>query len=95
MQIDFSGAVDRVNHHDIFYKLRSVGIGGSVFSISKQFLSNRLQNVMVDGYRSKLVYIVSGVPQGSVLNPLLSLLYTSELFTILENKLIDYLPQPL
>ena len=45
---------------------------------------------MVDGCRSKLVNVVSGVPQGSVLGPLLFLLYTSELFSVLENKLIGY-----
>ena len=45
---------------------------------------------MVDGSRSKLVNVVSGVPQGSVLGPLLFLLYTSELFSVLENKLIGY-----
>ena len=45
---------------------------------------------MVDDCRSKLVNVVSGVPQGSVLGPLLILLYTSELFPILENKLIGY-----
>ena len=45
---------------------------------------------MVDGCRSKLVNVVSGVPQGSDLGPLLYLLYTSELFSILENKLIGY-----
>ena len=45
---------------------------------------------MVDGCRSKLVNVVSGVPQGCVLGPLLFLLYTSELFSILENKLLGY-----
>ena len=79
VQIDFSAAFDRVNHLDILYKLCSVG----VLSILIQFLSNRSQQVMVDACRSKLVNVVSGVPQGNVLGPLLFLLYTSELFSIL------------
>ena len=59
-----------------------------MLSILTQFLSNRSQHVMVDGCRGKLVNIVLGVPQGSVLGPLLFHLYTSEHFSILENKLI-------
>ena len=90
VQIDFSAAFDRVNHLSILYKLCSVAIGGYVLSILTQFLSNRSQQVMVDGCRSKLVNAVSGVPQGSVFDPLLFLLYTSELFSILKNKLIGY-----
>ena len=49
---------------------------------------------MVDGCRSKLVNVVSGVPQGRVLGPLLFLLYASELFSILENELIGYADEP-
>ena len=80
MQIDFSTAFDWVNHLGILYKLCSVGIGGSVLSILTEFLSNRSQKVMVDGCRSKLVNVVSGVLQGSVLGPLMFLLYMSEFF---------------
>ena len=61
-----------------------------MLSILTQFRSNRSQHVLVDGCRSKPVNVVSGVPQGSVLGPLLFPLYTSELFCILENKLISY-----
>ena len=61
-----------------------------MLSILTQFLSDRSQHVMVDGCRSQLVNVVSGVPQVRVLGPLLFLLYTSELHSILENKLITY-----
>ena len=89
VQIDFNAAFDRVNHQGILYKLCSMGIGGSVLSILTQFLSNRSQHVMVDSC-SKLVNVVSGVTHSSVFGPLLFLQYTSELFSIWENKLICY-----
>ena len=85
VQIDFNAAFDRVNHQLILFKLCSVEVGGSVLSVLTQFLSNRSQYVVVDGCRR-----LSGVPQGSVLGPQLSLLYTTELFSIVENKLYDY-----
>ena len=61
-----------------------------MLSILTLFLSNRSQHVMVDCCWNKLVNVVSDVSQGSVLGPLLSLLYTSEHFSILENKMISY-----
>ena len=61
-----------------------------MLSVLTQFLSNRSQYVVVDGCRNKLVNVVSGVHQGSVLGPLLFLLYTAELFSVVENKLYSY-----
>ena len=95
MQIDCSAAFDRVNHQGIIYRLSSVGVRGSVLSVLTQFSSNRSQFVLVDGCRSKLVNVVSEVPQGSVLGRLLFLLFTSELFSILDNNLIGYATTPL
>ena len=83
VQIDFSAAFDRVNHHWILFKLCSVAVGGSVLSVLTQY-------VVVDACRSKLVKVVSLVPQGSVLGLQLFLLYTAELFSIVENKLFGY-----
>ena len=60
VQIDFSAAFYRVNHLGILYKLCSVGIRGSVLPILTQFLSNRSQQVIVDGCQSNLVNVVSG-----------------------------------
>ena len=87
VQVVFSAAFYRVNHQGILFKLCSVGVGGSVLSVLIQFLSNRSQYVLVDGCRIILVNVVSGVPQGSVLGPQLFLLFTAELFSIVENKL--------
>ena len=80
VQIAFSAAFDTVNNLGILYKLCSLGIGGFVLFILTQFLSNRSQQVMVDGRRSKVVNFVSGVPLGSILGTLWFLLYTSEVF---------------
>ena len=89
VQIDFSAAIDRVNNQGILFKLCS-GVGGSVLSVLTQFLSIQSQYVVVDGCGSKLVNMVSGVPQGSILGPPLFLLFTAELFSIVENKLSGY-----
>ena len=90
VQIDFSAAFDLVNHKALIFKLQSLGIGGYLLELLRNFLSDRQQRVVVDGVFSEPRPVVSGVPQGSVLGPLLFLVYTSDMTAGLENKIVQY-----
>ena len=88
--LDFSAAFDRVNHSALIYKLKLIGIGGPFLNIITEFLTDRTQRVCIDGELSDVRNVISGVPQGSVLGPLLFIIYTSDMWSGLENKLIAY-----
>ena len=90
VQLDFIAAFDRVNHSCLLFKLKYIVVGGCVLSICREFLSDRRHNVVVDGAASEWIPIVSGVPPGSVLGPLLFIIYTSEMFELVENRLFAY-----
>ena len=69
--LDFGAAFDRVSRRGLLFKLMSIDAGGSVLSICRKFLSDRRQRVAVDDATSEWIPIVSGVPQGNVLGPLM------------------------
>ena len=74
-------------HSGLLFKSKSIGVGGSVPSICKEFVSNRSQSVVVVGAASEWIPIVSGAPQGIVFGPFLVILYISQMFELVENRL--------
>ena len=84
--LDLSAAFDTVNHSILLNRLAvTFGIDGVALEWIRSFLTDRTQQVFYQGSLSRIGRLEFGVPQGSVLGPLLFLLYTSGLFRLIEN----------
>ena len=77
--LDLSKAFDKVRHDGLLYKLRRMGICREYVGLIDSLLSDRFQRVLLNGQTSKWSQIKTGVPQGSVLGPLLVLVYIDDL----------------
>ena len=85
LYLDFHKAFDRVPHHRLLLKLKSFGIVNPLYSWLTSFLQGRQQSVDILGNISSTLPISSGVIQGSVLGPLLFLIYVNDFSSVLQH----------
>jgi len=77
--LDLQKAFDTVNHDILIHRLSIYGIRGTVLSWFKNYLTNRKQFIVLADAKSDILDITCGVPQGSILGPLLSLIYVNDI----------------
>ena len=84
VSLDASSAFDRVWHEGLLFKLKSKGINGKLLEWFSSYLTNRRQRVVIKGQASRWAEILAGVPQGSILGPLLFLIYIDDIVNDIE-----------
>ena len=88
--LDVSKAFDRVWHTGLIHKLKVLGITGRLLKWLTDYLDNRHQRVVINGVHSDWLIINSGVPQGSILGPLLFLVYINDIIIDIDSDIFLY-----
>jgi hypothetical protein len=88
--LDLSKAFDKVDHGVLLHKLRSLGITGRIGRWIMNFLQMRRQQVLIRNQKLEISILKSGVPQGSVLGPLLFLIFISDMGKDLQASILLY-----
>ena len=85
--LDISKAFDKVWHEGLLFKLKQNRISGQILNLLTSYLDKRKQRVLLNDYESHWAIVESGVPQGSVLGPLLFLIYINDLEKGIKSKI--------
>ena len=80
--LDLQKAFDSIPHGELLYKLRSIGVCGALLQWFQHYLKDRFHSVSIHGSQSSLLPVISGVLQGSILGPLLFLVYINDITTV-------------
>ena len=83
--LDLTSAFDTILHKNIFVRLAEIGISNNALAFIKSYLEDRYYSVVIGECESELVSMTHGVPQGSVLGPILFLIYISPLKYIIKS----------